>query len=517
MNKWVRANRIPILIEVIILVFTIMLVTISYFDYKKDVIAIQTEQNDNLYRKLEKLKDSNLRVDSARRMLEESIYMEPIYDPDKRSVDEILGKYDIYNLQDSKKNKYNFPYAIKYELYDAKGNLLFDNSKEKNIFFYWEKVTNLEEKWDFVKKEDAYQYEDLVNYNLNVQFSQKQIEEIVNIRKENEKYYYENWSKGSSDRYVPNNENVSDTDLVKFTGFYEEYQENKLFTVVSVSLWNKKENKEVEISNEGLLNKANGKLVEKYNIQFANRYRDDIIANNAEIGRIDLFEVMYSGIANHRESDKKSLNIAKKYFETELKNLDINKLSDTISHSGNSNSNLFYVYNKKIEEKESDNNNTLFSYCAVNLGDKGVGEQSVVGIKASMCVNVPLCVLKCTFFPVQILITIILLQIFATVLIFIVATYNKKTREVQETKSMFVNAIAHEMKTPTAVIVNTSECIKEGIHPEKKERYQDIVYDEAAHIADLVNHMLMYTRVTDSDYKPIKEPLVLNDIVKEIC
>ncbi|MCR5835227.1 MAG: HAMP domain-containing histidine kinase [Lachnospiraceae bacterium] len=512
MKKWVRENRIPVIIEVIILVFTILLVTISYFDYKKDVISIQTEQNDDLYQKLNRLKNSNLNVNRAICLLEESVYMEPSYDPDCRHTAEFFGEDVLFG---SKLHKYNFPYAIIYELYDANGNLLFDNGNENFIEFSWEKVSNQEEDWAFAKKEDEYQYDDAVNYDLNVQFSQEQVKEIYNIELKNSKYFYEN-SEKSFNTYVPNMEDGPITECVKFTGYYEEYQNKKIFTVASVSVWDKKDNKEVEIINEVILNKAEGKLIEKYNVKFANKYRDEIIKNKAEMGRISYFGVEYSGIANHRESDKKSLDIAKKYFETELNNLDINKLSDVTDSSRNPRGNSFYIYNETFADSK-DKKNTLISYCAVNLGDKEVGEQSVVGIKAAMCVNVPLCVLKCTFFPAQTLITIILLQLLAMTLIFIASKYNKKTREVQETKSMFLNAIAHEMKTPTAVIVNASECIKEGIHPEKRERYQDIVYDEAGHIAELVNHMLMYTRITDSDYKPIKEHLILNDIVKEIC
>lgn len=82
--------------------------------------------------------------------------------------------------------------------------------------------------------------------------------------------------------------------------------------------------------------------------------------------------------------------------------------------------------------------------------------------------------------------------------ILVIQRNNKKLDRMRNT---FINAMAHEMKTPAAVIVNTSEVILEGINPEKTKHYQTIVRDEAQHISDLLSDMLIYSRMIGQGYK----------------
>lgn len=93
----------------------------------------------------------------------------------------------------------------------------------------------------------------------------------------------------------------------------------------------------------------------------------------------------------------------------------------------------------------------------------------------------------------------------------------EKQQELDHMRSTFINAMAHEMKTPAAVIKNGTECIKEGIHPEKNDHYLDMISYEADHLNDLLSKMLVYTRTSEGVYQLHKEAVSLMDMVKIVC
>lgn len=88
--------------------------------------------------------------------------------------------------------------------------------------------------------------------------------------------------------------------------------------------------------------------------------------------------------------------------------------------------------------------------------------------------------------------------------IILIAAYiylQKKQQKLDEMRNTFLNAIAHEMKTPAAVIKNSSECIREGIQPEKQKHYLEMIEKEADHMNKLLNSMLVYTRTSEEQYQ----------------
>lgn len=93
----------------------------------------------------------------------------------------------------------------------------------------------------------------------------------------------------------------------------------------------------------------------------------------------------------------------------------------------------------------------------------------------------------------------------------------EKQQELDRMRNTFLNAIAHEMKTPAAVIKNSTECIKENVFPEKNERYLDMISDEADHMNALVSQMLMYTRTSEGVYELRLEQVSLMDLVQSVC
>ena len=58
--------------------------------------------------------------------------------------------------------------------------------------------------------------------------------------------------------------------------------------------------------------------------------------------------------------------------------------------------------------------------------------------------------------------------------------------------------------------------MREGIHPEKQEHYMEIIGQEADHMNELLNSMLIYTRVTDTFYQLQKEECFLETMAREV-
>lgn len=100
----------------------------------------------------------------------------------------------------------------------------------------------------------------------------------------------------------------------------------------------------------------------------------------------------------------------------------------------------------------------------------------------------------------------------------VVAIYmQKKRRKLARLRNTFINAMAHEMKTPAAVIKNSAECLEEGIHPEKQAHYIGMVQKEADHMNDLLMSMLAYTRLSDSFCELNKTDCSLQEMMELSC
>ncbi len=89
--------------------------------------------------------------------------------------------------------------------------------------------------------------------------------------------------------------------------------------------------------------------------------------------------------------------------------------------------------------------------------------------------------------------------VFNIVMLFLPDKLLEKYRERQsfeEVKSSFTSAMAHEMKTPIAIIQNQCECILENIAPQNNNEYVSSIYDEATKMNKLVTDMLQYNRIS---------------------
>ncbi len=108
-------------------------------------------------------------------------------------------------------------------------------------------------------------------------------------------------------------------------------------------------------------------------------------------------------------------------------------------------------------------------------------------------------------------------QALAVLLIIVYLYLHKKRKELVSLRNTFINAMAHEMKTPAAVIKNSAECLEDGIHPEKQTEYIGMIQKEADHMNQLLMSMLTYTRLSDSSYDLHMEKCSLQKMMESCC
>ena len=108
-----------------------------------------------------------------------------------------------------------------------------------------------------------------------------------------------------------------------------------------------------------------------------------------------------------------------------------------------------------------------------------------------------------------------LVQIILSCIYFIYMYLENEREKLNKTRDLFINAMAHEMKTPNAVILNSAEILLENIKPEKQHRYLKMIEYESKHMNNLLNQMLIYTR-TRKAYQIHKENNNLYTMIEEV-
>ncbi|MBQ8662769.1 MAG: HAMP domain-containing histidine kinase [Eubacterium sp.] len=92
----------------------------------------------------------------------------------------------------------------------------------------------------------------------------------------------------------------------------------------------------------------------------------------------------------------------------------------------------------------------------------------------------------------------------------------QKQAQIDHMRNTFINAMAHEMKTPAAVIKNSTECILDEICPEKNRHYLEMISRETDHMNELLSNMLLYTRTSDSIHSLRPVPVNLKEITEMV-
>lgn len=121
-----------------------------------------------------------------------------------------------------------------------------------------------------------------------------------------------------------------------------------------------------------------------------------------------------------------------------------------------------------------------------------------------------------SMFKIYLTIDIVLCLLIGIGIVYIVRKSDERRKYLDSMKYTFINAMAHEMKTPSAVIVNSVECIKDGVKPEKQDKYLDKLKKEGLHMNQLLLDMLTYTKLTDENRKLNKEEVCMRELFEEV-
>ena len=87
---------------------------------------------------------------------------------------------------------------------------------------------------------------------------------------------------------------------------------------------------------------------------------------------------------------------------------------------------------------------------------------------------------------------------------------------LEERQRDFTNAIAHEMKTPLAVIRGFAENLEEDVNKEKRGYYLEQIIGQTVRMDDMVKEMVFISRLDSKEYRSVKEQISVREVLQEI-
>jgi len=179
----------------------------------------------------------------------------------------------------------------------------------------------------------------------------------------------------------------------------------------------------------------------------------------------------------------------------------------------------YYIYGNNAQNLSSDieSGYEFWAFRDILHSSYEGTKNDISSVALAICADINYMTLNNTDFQKYIIGEIIFCQFVGILIIYLLYKNNKRRRELDSMKYTFINAMAHEMKTPSAVIVNSVECVQEGIKPEKQSYYLDKVKKEGLHMNQLLLDMLTYTKLSDEERKLNKEKVDMEELFKEVC
>lgn len=87
---------------------------------------------------------------------------------------------------------------------------------------------------------------------------------------------------------------------------------------------------------------------------------------------------------------------------------------------------------------------------------------------------------------------------------------------LEERQRDFTNVIAHEMKTPLAVIRGFAENLEENVNSEKRKYYLQQIIGQTERMDDMVKEMVCISRLDSEGYSPVKEQISVREMINGI-
>ena len=83
----------------------------------------------------------------------------------------------------------------------------------------------------------------------------------------------------------------------------------------------------------------------------------------------------------------------------------------------------------------------------------------------------------------------------------------------------FISNVAHELRTPVAVLRGSLEALCDGVIYEKEQvdQYHRQMLSESIYLQRLVTDLLEFSRLNSSSFEIIREPVNLSDVVCDVC
>jgi two-component system, OmpR family, sensor histidine kinase SenX3 len=101
-------------------------------------------------------------------------------------------------------------------------------------------------------------------------------------------------------------------------------------------------------------------------------------------------------------------------------------------------------------------------------------------------------------------------------LILVMAEDQTESRRVDEVRRDFVANISHELKTPVGALALLAETVEEAADdPEAVLRFAGRMRQEASRLTDLVQDLIMLSRIQAAEPVPDPRPVVLDEVVNE--
>src|SRR5262245_3325096 len=95
----------------------------------------------------------------------------------------------------------------------------------------------------------------------------------------------------------------------------------------------------------------------------------------------------------------------------------------------------------------------------------------------------------------------------------------EKAENLARLKSEFLNQVSHELRTPLAVIIGYIECMTDGLYGQIESKHQEIlqvVAKQSAHLKNMIDQILIYSRL-EAGKQPVRiEELQLTKIINEM-
>jgi two-component sensor histidine kinase len=89
-------------------------------------------------------------------------------------------------------------------------------------------------------------------------------------------------------------------------------------------------------------------------------------------------------------------------------------------------------------------------------------------------------------------------------------------KNAEESRRSMTSAIAHELKTPIAVLSSYAEALQENIDAEKQAHYLSVIREETGKMDQMVLELLDLSRLEAGKYKLRREDFNLTELVQEI-